>query len=103
MSAAAEVIEKLEEELVDASEDVGSTRHELIRVIQRKRTALPAGWLQALETALRRGDVVAALECLRNVVPAYQPSELVAVAGAERLPATEPVVGHTLSGGPTAA
>jgi FlaA1/EpsC-like NDP-sugar epimerase len=71
--------EKLEEELVDESaEAVRRTRHERIRVIECQQDALPVDWLSRLEACVRRGDTEAAVRCLVEAAPGYEPSPLVA-------------------------
>jgi hypothetical protein len=63
--------EKLHEELVDEdAEAVARTRHERIRVIDRRSAALPANWLAALEGSVRRGDIDGALGCLGDAARA---------------------------------
>jgi len=86
--------EKLYEELVDEeAEGVVRTRHERIRVIERQKAALPASWITALETHIRRADLDAAIGCLVDAIPNYKPSPLLAnrpaiASTTLRLPAT---------------
>jgi O-antigen biosynthesis protein WbqV len=69
--------EKLYEELVDEeAEGVVRTRHERIKVIERQTAALPTGWLTALEGHIRRADLDAAIRCLVDAIPNYNPSAL---------------------------
>jgi len=86
--------EKLYEELVDEeAEGVVPTRHDRIRVIERQKASLPANWITALETCIRRADLDCAIRCLVDAIPNYNPStaltELPAIAATTvRLPAT---------------
>jgi len=71
--------EKLAEELLDEREEgIAPTYHDRIRVIRRQSRKPPRGWIEQLESCVRRGDVAAALRQLTEVVPGYQPSSPVA-------------------------
>ena len=71
--------EKLHEELVADEEEVTTTYHERVKVLQSGRTAPFADiWLPRLQRSVERGDVTAALRLLTLLVPAFCPSRTAA-------------------------
>ena len=71
--------EKLHEELVADEEQVTTTYHDRVKVLQTVRSAPPAEvWLPRLQRSVERGDVLAALRVLKMLVPAFNPSKFAA-------------------------
>jgi len=71
--------EKLHEELVADEEQVTTTYHDRVKVLQTVRSAPAAEvWLPRLQRSVERGDVLAALRLLKLLVPAFNPSRFAA-------------------------
>ena len=77
--------EKLHEELVADEEQVTTTYHDRVKVLQTVRSAPAAElWLPRLQRSVERGDVLAALRVLKMLVPAFNPSRFAAGVDEER-------------------
>ena len=86
--------EKLHEELVADEEEVTTTYHDRVKVLQTVRSAPAAElWLPRLQRSVERGDVLAALRVLKMLVPAFNPSRFAAGADEERDAAQPAVAG----------
>jgi FlaA1/EpsC-like NDP-sugar epimerase len=84
--------EKLHEELVADEEQVTTTYHDRVKVLQTVRSAPAAEvWLPRLQRSVERGDVLAALRLLKLLVPAFNPSRFATGVDEER-DAGEPAV-----------
>jgi FlaA1/EpsC-like NDP-sugar epimerase len=70
--------EKLHEELVADGEEVGPTSNDRIKVLRPNGGPYPSeGWVSTLQAHVQAGDVSAAIDVIRHLVPGYQPSDLV--------------------------
>ena len=67
--------EKMHEELVAAEEEVSSSRHDRIKVLLANKPLAPAElWIARIEECVEAADLPMAVRLLKELVPAYKPS-----------------------------